>query len=64
MIRFVLLGAGITLLILGMGYIIAFIVRARNQQPITPAHKKGLLFAGLATLVGFLLVYKNYKDSR
>jgi hypothetical protein len=64
MIRFILLGAGITLLILGIGYIFGIIVKVRNKQEITPAQKKGLLAAGLAALVGLLLVYKNYNGNK
>lgn len=61
MIKFALLGAGIVLLILGIGYILVFIYKVRNNRDITTAHKKGLLAAIAATIIGFLLVYKNSK---
>jgi hypothetical protein len=61
MIKFVLLGAGITLLILGIGYILVYIFKVCNNHIITSAHKKGLLAAIGAAIVGALLVYKNYK---
>jgi hypothetical protein len=62
MIRFVLLGAGITLLILGVGYLLVMLNKIRNNHTITPSQKKSLLAALGAALLGFLLIYRNYKS--
>jgi hypothetical protein len=64
MIKFVLLGVGVVLLILGVGYILIFVFKVRNNHTITTAHKKGLLAAIGAAIVGFLLIYKNYQSKK
>jgi hypothetical protein len=64
MIKFILLGSGITLIILGVSYVIYFIGKQiGNNQPVSTANKKGLLAAFGAIILGAFLVYKNTKKS-
>ena len=59
MIRFVLLGMGVTLLILGAGYLVWYIGRIKGSGQTTIPDKKGLLAAIGAILIGALLIFRN-----
>jgi cytochrome c biogenesis protein CcdA len=64
MIKFILLGSGISLIILGLGYVIYFIGKhLGNNQPVSSANKKGLLTAIGAIVLGAFIVYKNTKKN-
>jgi hypothetical protein len=64
MIKFILIGSGITLIILGLGYVIYFIGKQlKNNQPVSAANKKGLLAAIGAILLGTFIVYKNTRKN-
>ena len=64
MIKFIFLGSGITLIILGLGYVVYFFGKQiGNNQQISIANKKGLLAAIGAIILGAFLVYKNTKKS-
>jgi hypothetical protein len=61
MIRFILLGTGVTLLILGAGYLVWLLGRIKGSGQITSENKKGLFAAFGALLIGILLIFK-FKD--
>ena len=60
MIRYLLLGAGVTLLILGAVRLIYEFGRHKGtNEPYKTANKKGLLAAIGAVLLGIVLIYRN-----
>jgi hypothetical protein len=61
MIRFILLGIGISLLIFGAGYLVWLAGRIKGSGQITTENKKGLFAAIGALLIGILLILK-FKD--
>ncbi len=64
MIKFIILGSGITLIILGVGYVVYFIGKQLgNNQPVSSSNKKGLLTAIGAIILGSFLIYKNTKKN-
>jgi hypothetical protein len=58
MIRFILLGIGVSLLILGAGYLIWLLGRIKGSGQFTSENKKGLFAAIGAILLGILLLFK------
>lgn len=66
MLRFILIGAAISLIIVGAGYIIYYIRRGLNrpQNDVTPQSKKGLWLAIIALLAGIGILYKAFNNKK
>jgi hypothetical protein len=64
MLKFIILGAAITVLVFAVGYIIYYISKAiRTKQPMSANEKRGLLAAIGAVLLSALVIYKQTRKN-